>query len=256
MGLVLLSLLLMFADNRFDYLSQVRYYASFVVTPVHWLADGPQQMSGSFTTFFKKRNDLMDDNESLREELLLQKVQLQKLGHLDAENKRLNGLLNASSIVDGIVVRAQLMGESPDPFSKKVIINKGSRDGVYVGQPVLDADGLFGQVVELEAYSSWVLLVTDPHHSTPIQINRNGVRAVASGTHDSLHQMVLNNMPDTADIEVGDVLVTSGLGQRFPVGYPVGVISSIIHDGGQPFAIVTVLPTAQLDKSRNLLLVF
>ena len=246
----------MFADNRFDYLSQVRYYASFIVTPVHWLANWPGAVSESAGELFKNRNDLLRENESLNEQLLMQQYQLQKLAHLSSENTRLSKLLNASSIVDGDVVRAQLSGESPDPFSKKVLINKGSRDGVFVGQSVLDADGLFGQVVEIEPYSSWVLLITDSQHSTPVQVNRNGIRAVASGTKDSLHQMMLNNMPDTADIEVGDILETSGLGLRFPVGYPVGVISSIVHDPGQPFAIVTVLPTAQLDKSRNLLLVF
>jgi rod shape-determining protein MreC len=249
-------MLLMFADSRFDYLSQVRYYASFVVTPVHWLAEVPQSVSNSLNETFQNRSDLLEENERLKEELLLQKVQLQTLAHLDAENRRLNELLNASSIVDGIVVRAQLTGESPDPFSKKVFINKGSREGVYLGQPVLDADGLFGQIVEIEPFNSWVLQVTDPLHLTPVQVNRNGLRATATGTSDSLHQMVLNNIPDTADIVVGDMLVTSGLGQRFPAGYPVGVISSIVHDPGQPFAIVTVLPAAHLDRSRNLLLVF
>lgn len=249
-------MVLMLADNRLDYLSQVRYYASFVITPVHWLAGVPQSVSESLSTTFQNRKDLLASNQMLQDELLMQRYQLQTLAHLEAENKRLNALLNASSIVDEIVVRAQLTGESPDPFSKRVLINKGARDGVYLGQPVLDAEGLFGQVVEIEPFNSWVLLVTDPHHSTPVQINRNGFKAVASGTRDSLHEMRLENIPDTADIKVGDMLVTSGLGQNFPVGYPVGVISSIVHDGGQPFALVTVLPTARLDRSRNLLLVF
>ncbi|MDC0598743.1 rod shape-determining protein MreC [Gammaproteobacteria bacterium] len=256
LGLVLLSLLLMFADNRFDYLSKLRYYTSFVITPVHWLVDVPNSVSESVDRAFQTRSALLTENTALKEELLMRQYQLQKLAHLSAENKRLSELLNASSIVEERVVRAQLTGESPNPFSKKVLINKGSNDGVYVGQPVLDAFGLMGQVVEVEPFNSWVLLITDPQHSTPVQINRNGIRAVASGTQDSLHQMMLNNIPDTTDIVVGDVLVTSGLGQRFPAGYPVGVVGSIVHDPGQPFAIVTVVPAAELDKSRNLLLVF
>jgi rod shape-determining protein MreC len=192
----------------------------------------------------------------LKEQLLMQQYDLQKLGHLEAENRRLNELLKASSIVNDPVARAQLLGESPDPFVKRVLINKGSKEGAFIGQPVLDAYGLMGQVVEVEPLTSWVLLITDPLHATPIQVNRNGIRAIASGTADGLNQLTLDNMPNTADIMVGDVLVTSGLGQRFPAGYPVGVVSSVELNTGQPFARVLVTPTAQLDRSRNVLLVF
>jgi len=144
----------------------------------------------------------------------------------------------------------------PTLFIKRVLINKGKSDGAYVGQPVLDAYGLMGQVVEVEPYDSWVLLITDPQHSTPVQINRNGNRAIATGTKDSLHRLVLNNISDTFDVIKGDVLVTSGFGGRFPAGYPVGVVSEVEHDPGEPFAIVTVEPTAWLDNSRNVLLLF
>jgi rod shape-determining protein MreC len=113
-----------------------------------------------------------------------------------------------------------------------------------------------GQIVDVEPYASWVLLITDPQHSTPIQINRNGNRAIASGTQDSLQRLVLNNISDTFDVVVGDVLVTSGFGGRFPAGYPVGVVSNVLHDPGEPFATVTIEPTAQLERSRNVLLLF
>lgn len=253
---MLVSLVLMFADSRFGYLSQVRFYASYAVTPIHWLSEIPQSMSNQVGVFFQSRNDLLEENRRLNEELLLQQFQLQKIEHLESENARLSELLNASAIVDDIVVRAQLVSESPDPFRKRVLINKGSTHGVYEGQPVLDADGLFGQVISVEPYYSWVQLITDPQHSTPVQVNRNGVRAVVSGTQGSQHELTMNNMTDTADIQVGDMLVTSGLGQRFPAGYRVGIITSIVRDPGQPFAQVKVAPTAHLDRSRNLLLVF
>jgi rod shape-determining protein MreC len=246
----------MFADSRFDYLSRLRFYAAMVVTPMHYVADLPGRAVTGMLGTFRSRNELMDENERLQEQLLMQQYQLQKLEHLTAENARLNELLKASSIVDEEVVRVQLIGESPDPFSKRVLINKGSAEGVYIGQSVLDADGLMGQVVEVEPLTSWVLLITDPQHSTPVQINRNGTRAIASGTRDSLHLMTLNNISSTADIAVGDVLVTSGLGQRFPAGYAVGVVSKVSHDPGKPFADVVVTPTARIDRSRNLLLVF
>lgn len=249
-------MVMMLADSRFDYLSSLRFYASYLVTPLHWIADTPRSISDSVNNNFQSRGYLISENQGLKEQLLLQQYQLQKLGHLEAENKRLNDLLNASSIVDERVVNAELTGESPDPFSKRVLINKGSVEGVYEGQPVLDAFGLMGQVIEVEPYASWVLLITDPQHSTPIQINRNGNRAIASGTQDSFQRLELNNISDTFDVMVGDVLVTSGFGGRFPVGYPVGVVSSVVHDPGEPFATVTVEPTAQLDRSRNVLLVF
>ena len=186
----------------------------------------------------------------------MQQVRLQKLGHLIAENSRLNDLLNASSIFDERVVQAQLTGESPDPFTKRVLINKGSVENVYIGQPVIDAYGLMGQIVEVEPYASWVLLITDPQHSTPVQINRNGNRAIATGTQDSLQRLTLNNVSDTFDVMVGDELVTSGFGGLFPAGYPVGVVESVLHDPGESFASVTIEPAAQLDRSRNVLLLF
>lgn len=249
-------MVMMLADSRFDYLSRVRFYASYLVTPLHWLADTPRSIQDSVNNNFQSRGYLIAENQRLKEELMTTQYRLQKLDHLEAENKRLNDLLNASSIVDETGVLAQLTGESPDPFIKRVLINKGASDGAYVGQPVLDAFGLMGQVVDVEPFDSWVLLITDPQHSTPVQINRNGNRAIATGTKDGLHRMVLNNISDTFDVVVGDVLVTSGFGGRFPAGYPVGVVRSVVHDPGEPFAIVTVEPTAKLDNSRNVLLLF
>lgn len=254
--MVLLSLVLMFADSRFDYLAKVRFYSAVLVTPVYVVAAIPARISEWGRGAFASRNELLDANSALQDQLLETRFRLQKLEHLSAENRRLNALLNASSDVPERVVRAQLMGESPDPFSKRILINRGANDDVYVGQPVLDADGLMGQVTEVQSLQSWVLLITDPQHSTPIQVNRNGIRAVASGTRDTLHALTLVNVPNTADIREGDLLVTSGLGQRFPAGYPVGVVSSVRVDTGKPFAEVLVQPTASIDRSRNLLLVF
>ncbi len=252
----MLSLVLMFVDTRFDYLTQARYYVAMVVTPVHFVAGFPLRVGEFVPGMFQTRRELLVDNEALREQLLLQQFELQKLEHLQAENQRLNELLKSSSSVDELVVRAQLAGIAPDPFTKRVLINKGSADQVFVGQPVLDADGLMGQVVDVESLNSWVLLISDPQHSTPVVVNRNGIRAIASGTRDSLHMLTLNNVPTTADVQVGDLLVTSGLGGRFPPGYPVGVVRSVMVDPGKPFAEILVTPTAQIDRSRNLLLVF
>jgi rod shape-determining protein MreC len=256
LGLGLLSLMLMFADTRFDYLARTRYYVAMVVTPVHFVAGFPLRVGEFVSGLFQSRRELLTENETLREQLLLQQFELQQLEHLEAENQRLNELLNASSSVDDVVVRAQLAGIAPDPFTKRVLINKGKADDVYIGQPVLDADGLMGQVVDVESLNSWVLLITDPQHATPVVVNRNGIRAIASGTRDSLHLLTLNNVPTTADVQIGDLLVTSGLGDRFPPGYPVGVVKSVVVDPGKPFADIIATPTAHIDRSRNLLLLF
>ena len=256
MGLALLSLVLMFADSRSDYMVRVRYYIAFAVTPLHYVAELPGRGLSVIGGLFETRDQLQRENTRLQEQLLIQQYQLQKLEHLTAENRRLNELLNASTVVNERVVRVEMVGESPDPFAKRILIGKGTTEDVYIGQAVFDAYGLMGQVVEVAPLTSWVLLITDPQHATPVQVNRNGMRAIASGTPDSLHLLRLDNIPNTADVQVGDQLVTSGLGARFPAGYPVGVVSSVTNDPGKPFATVVVTPTAQIDRSRNLLLVF
>jgi len=149
----------------------------------------------------------------------------------------------------------ELIGISPDPKVHKVIINKGSDDGIYMGQPVLDEFGLMGQVVSVSAYTSQVLLITDNNHALPVQVNRNGLRTVAEGLGD-LYQLRLRHVSSTMDIQEGDLLVSSGLGQRFPVGYPVARIESIVHDPGKSFATVVARPAAHLNRSRHVLFVF
>lgn len=164
-------------------------------------------------------------------------------------------MLNSSALVNEKVEVAELIGVDPNPFTHRILINKGERDGVFLGQPVLDARGLMGQVVELMPYTARVLLLTDTTHSIPVQVNRNGLRAIASGTGNP-ERLELRHVADTADIKEGDLLVSSGMGQRFPAGYPVATVNEVIHDSGQPFAIVRAIPTAALNRSRYMLLVF
>jgi rod shape-determining protein MreC len=177
------------------------------------------------------------------------------MASLVAENLRLRQLMNSSEIVQDRVLVAELIGVSPDPLEHKVIINKGSNDGVYVGQPLLDAFGLMGQVVSVTPYTSQVLLITDNSHAIPVQVTRNNVRTIAEGIGD-LYQLRLRYVSSTTDIKEGDILVSSGLGGRFPVGYPVAQIEKITYDPGEPFATVIARPAAQLDRSRHILLVF
>jgi len=251
--LAVLAVALMVVDARFDLLKPARKQASLVLMDAYWITDLPGRLWEGVASQFGSRTELVAENEKLKTENLLLQGRMQKLAALTEQNVRLRELLNSSALVNEKVEVAELIGMDPNPFTHRIIINKGERDGVVLGQPVLDARGLMGQVVELMPYTSRVLLLTDTTHSIPVQVNRNGLRAIASGTGNP-ERLELRHVADTADIKEGDLLVSSGLGQRFPAGYPVATVKEVIHDSGQPFAIVRAVPTAALNRSRYLLL--
>ncbi|VVP76894.1 hypothetical protein PS910_01583 [Pseudomonas fluorescens] len=245
----------MVVDARFAVLKPVRSQMGLVLMESYAVTDVPQRLWQGVASQFGSRTELAAENEKLKTEALLLQGRLQKLAALTEQNVRLRELLNSSALVNEKVEVAELIGVDPNPFTHRILINKGERDGVVLGQPVLDARGLMGQVVELMPYTARVLLLTDTTHSIPVQVNRNGLRAIASGTGNP-ERLELRHVADTADIKEGDLLVSSGLGQRFPAGYPVATVNEVIHDSGQPFAIVRAIPTAALNRSRYLLLVF
>ncbi|WP_085711799.1 MULTISPECIES: rod shape-determining protein MreC [unclassified Pseudomonas] len=253
--LAVLSVALMVVDARFSLLKPARSQMSLVLMDAYWITDLPGRLWEGVASQFGSRTELVAENEKLKTENLLLQGRMQKLAALTEQNVRLRELLNSSALVNEKVEVAELIGMDPNPFTHRIIINKGERDGVVLGQPVLDARGLMGQVVELMPYTSRVLLLTDSTHSIPVQVNRNGLRAIASGTGNP-ERLELRHVADTADVKEGDLLVSSGLGQRFPAGYPVATVKEVIHDSGQPFAIVRAVPTAALNRSRYLLLVF
>lgn len=253
--LVVLSITLMVVDARFPLLKPVRSQMGLVLMESYQVTDLPQKLWQGIASQFGSRTELIAENEKLKTEALLMQGRVQKLAALTEQNVRLRELLNSSALVNEKVEVAELIGVDPNPFTHRILINKGERDGVVLGQPVLDARGLMGQVVELMPYTARVLLLTDTTHSIPVQVNRNGLRAIASGTGNP-ERLELRHVADTADIKEGDLLVSSGLGQRFPAGYPVATVKEVIHDSGQPFAIVRAIPTAALNRSRYLLLVF
>lgn len=251
----LLALTLILVNTYTDWLNPARARLGGLAVPFYWLTDLPDRMGGWAEETFVSRERLQQENEALKAELLIHRRKLQHMASLAAENVRLRQLMNSTEMVKERVLVAELIGVSPDPTTHRVVVNKGLEHGVYLGQPLLDASGLMGQVVEVYPYSSQVMLITDSTHALPVQVNRNGVRAVAEGIGD-LHQLKLRYVSNTTDIREGDLLVSSGLGQRFPVGYPVGEVESVVHDPGQPFATVMVKPKAQLNRSRHVLLVF
>jgi rod shape-determining protein MreC len=250
-----LSAALMVVDARFTLLQPLRAQLGLIVEPVYWAGRLPVRIWDSATQELSTRSELTAENERLKAEQLMLQRRLQKLAALTEQNVRLRELLNSAALVDDEVLATELIGIDPNPFTHRILIDKGEKDGVVMGQPVLDARGLMGQVVEVMPYTSRVLLLTDTTHSIPVQVNRNGLRAIASGTGNP-ERLELRHVADTADIKEGDLLVSSGLGQRFPAGYPVAMVSEVIHDSGQPFAIVRAVPTAMLNRSRYMLLVF
>ncbi len=243
------------ADLRYNSLTTTRSFIDMLTNPIYWIADIPSRALDWGNTNVQSRSELMEELEKLSRENLVLEGRFQQMSALRAENVRLRSLLNSAALLQDDVLVAELIGVSPDPMSHQLVLNKGATDQVYVGQPLIDAEGLLGQVVVVSQFSSRALLITDATHSIPVQVNRNGVRAIAEGV-GNLGLLEIRHVAVTTDIEEGDLLVTSGLGGRFPVGYPVAVVSKIERDPGQSFAIVQARPSAVLDRSRYVLLVF
>lgn len=243
------------ADLRYNSMATTRSVLDTLGAPIYWVADLPLRVRDWAEEHIQSRVELLEARERLARENLVLQGRSQQMASLQAENVRLRALLNSSALLRDDVLVAELVGVSPDPMRHLLVLDKGEQDGVFVGQPLIDADGLMGQVVEVTTASSRALLITDATHSIPVQINRNGVRAIAEGT-GSLGSLEIHHVSATTDIQLGDLLVTSGLGGRFPEGYPVAVVSEIERDPGRTFARVLARPSAALDRSRHVLLVF
>ena len=252
---ILASLIMMTVDHRQGHLEKVRSALSVFVYPLQYVASLPITVTNWASEAFVTRANLMEENARLRDEQLVLSSKVQKVEILKAENERLREMLQSSEKLDERVLIAELLAVDLQPFRHQIVINKGQREGVYDGQPIVDANGVMGQVVHVGPFSSTVLLLTDPSHAIPVQINRNGLRSVAVGTGQS-HILQLEHLSNNVDIKEGDLVVSSGLGSRFPPGYPVGVVYNISRVPGEPFAKVTIIPSAQLEKSREVLLVW
>lgn len=246
---------MMMVDHRQHYLDNVRALLSVVVYPIQYAVDLPFAAGTWMGENMATRSTVMEENQALRTQIMFVKAQLQKLSALEVENIRLRKLLDASMRLSDRAVAAELISMDMDPLSHKVLINKGERHNVHVGQPVLDADGVFGQIISVTPFNSTVLLISDPNHALPVQINRSGLRGLLSGTGIASNLQLLH-IPNNADIKPGDLLVTSGLGGIFPAGYPVGEITQFQPSGTEPYAAVSVKPTAMLEASREVLVVF
>jgi len=245
--------LLMVLDHRSGYLQDLRRFAGAVVEPAYRVAAFPADVARATRTAVVSQDRLAKENRELRDALLLAQAKLNRLDALVAQNARLKDLLDAQNNLGLSVQLARLVDVDLDPFRPRVVLNAGANQGVTVGQPVIDAHGVMGQIVEVLANTSVAMLITDPTHAIPVTVERSGLRTIAYGT-GAIDQIKLPNIPISADVQVGDRLVTSGLGGRFPAGFPVGEILSISNDSSGMFAAATARPTAALDRSGEVLL--
>jgi rod shape-determining protein MreC len=250
----LLSITLLLVDGRSDRFKPLRDWTSWALTPLIWVGNLPRAVSGGLE-HFRSREALLAENRALRANQLEQAARLLQLSSLEAENQRIRELLASSTGLKDRVLIAEIFAASQDPYRHQIVLNKGARDGVYRGQAVLDAAGVMGQVVQVNPTTSVVLLITDPNHGIPVEINRTGLQTIALGRGDG-QGLSLPYLPGNSDVKVGDVLVSSGLGGRFPAGYPVGEIYELHHTGGENFMEAAAYPRAKLHQGRQALLVW
>jgi rod shape-determining protein MreC len=255
LALAIISALLMTIDVNSRLLQPTRSVLATIVSPIYVIAESPYHVSHEARETLSTRESLMDENAQLEQRNLELSTMAQQFVALREENARLRQLLGSRQRLGAEVLVAELIGVIPSPNTYQVEIDKGAADGAFVGQAVIDADGLFGQVVEVAQFSSRVMLVIDAAHAVPVQVNRNDFRSIAAGTGRT-DRLELEYVPVTADIRVGDLLVSSGLGGHFPRGYPVGEVTAVVVEPTMTYAQVTAKPLAALDRSRHVLLVY
>jgi rod shape-determining protein MreC len=253
--LVILSMSMMALDHRQNHLEGIRSGLSILIYPLQYIINLPIAATRWADDSLSSRETLQEENERLKLQQTLFKARLLTLQSLKAENQRLRELLQSSKKVSERVLIGELLSVSLEPFTRQIVINKGSRNEAYLGQPLVDAEGAMGQIVHLGPFSSTAMLITDANHAIPIQVNRNGLRAIALGT-GAPDKLNIPYLPISADIIEGDLLTTSGLGGRFPAGYPVAMVTAVVKDPTLPYALISAMPTAQLEQAREVLLLW
>ena len=253
--LVILSILLMWLDNREHHLDTVRHAVGVAVYPMQVVVDTPARIWSWLRDLSASKNQLQLENSRLRTESLISRGRMQELAALKAENDRLRAMLDAREQVRGEVRVAGIMAVDANPYRHNIVLDVGSREGVYDGQAIVDASGVVGQVISAGLTTSQAILISDPDHALPVIVNRNGLRTVAFGTGE-YNRLSLPFLANNADIEAGDLLVTSGLGGAFPSGYPVAIVEKVTRLPQEPFAEVSATPAAALDQVREVMLIW
>ena len=251
LGYLALALALVILDHRGGWLSQVRIQANVAAQPIWWLAGLPGRLSARVREDAGTHAQLTADNRNLRNELLIANARLTRLQTATADNAQLRALLGVAESRGLDVQLAPILNIDLDPTRQRLVLDAGSRDGVRMGQAVIDAGGLMGQIIEVTPAHATVLLLTDPDHAVPVVVARNGVRLIVYGRGDHLE---LSDVPMNTDVRQGDLILTSGLGGRFPAGFPVGTVTGLRPNDSRAFLIGELRPAAQLDRGRDVLL--
>lgn len=252
---VVASIALLATEQTSIRLDPLRATLSFFIDPIKYLVDLPSVLIEQTSNSISSYTALKKENERLREEQLIQQTRLLKFAALEKENIRLRALLENSFKLGEQVLVAELLSINTGPYEHIVQVNKGTRFGVHPQQPVLDANGVVGQVIRSLPLSSEIMLITDPNHAIPVQVNRNGLLTIAVGS-GQMNRLNLPYLPNNADIQPGDLLITSGLGGTFPQGYPVAVVDEFTPEPNKPFASITATPKAMLNRNRELMIVW
>jgi rod shape-determining protein MreC len=252
---VIASIALLVTEHRSTQLNTLRMSLSYLVDPLKYIVDLPSAIINHASESLGSYASLVSENASLRDEQLVRQTQLLKLDALEKENVRLRALLENSFKLGEQVLIAELLSINTAPYEHILVVNKGTNFGVHEQQPVLDANGVVGQVFRALPLTSEIMLITDPNHAIPVQINRNGLLTIAVGS-GQLNQLNLPFLPSNADIRPGDLLITSGLGGTFPQGYPVAVVDEFTSQPNKPFANITATPKSLLDRNRELMIVW
>lgn len=252
---LVLSLVLMFADHRLDGFKSARVYMNSLMSPLQYLANLPGLMLSESAQRLTSQQQLLAENERLTNQVMMMSERLQRFNILQQENTELRNLLEAPVKPGMRKMAAELMAVDNNPYSQQVMINKGAIDGVYLSQPVLDDQGIVGQVMEVGTTNSRVLLIADVTHAIPVRSVRTNIRFIASGS-GSLDELFLEHVPHSVDIRTGEILMSSGLGSVYPQGYPVARVKSVVRDESRPFSRITVQPLARLNRLKYLLLLW
>ncbi|MEB1611256.1 rod shape-determining protein MreC [Xanthomonas campestris pv. campestris] len=248
---LVLAVVLIALDSRGGWLSQMRLQANLLIQPIWAVAGLPGRIGSQVRDNAATHAQLVEETRTLRNQLLVANARLTRLQTAALDNAQLRELLNVAERRGLDVQLAPILDIDLDPTRQRLLLDAGSRDGVLMGQAVIDAGGLMGQVIEVTPLHSTVLLLTDPDHAVPVSVARNGVRLIVYGRGDRLE---LRDIPLSAGVQVGDEIVTSGLGGRFPAGFPVGKVSELHPDDTHAFLVGELTPAAKLDRGRDVLL--
>ena len=252
---LILSVALIICDVNYRPFTVIRYYLDSAISPLYYVSNFPLSAFNELNDLSAKHQALLDENALLKEQLQMQQSDLVRLDSLKKENDELRTLLGSPLRNDEYKKVAQVLLVDANPYSYQITLDKGTREGVFVGQPVVDEKGVVGQIFKTAYNTSRAILICDSQHAIPVQVLRNGITMVAVGNGCN-NDLLLDFLPNNVDIQVGDVLVTSGLGGRFPKGYPVATVSSVKVDMHDSTPVISATPTADLKRLRYLLLLW